>query len=562
MKTLRKKAVVVFMTAALLLNTFLSAGCNSREVKDREEIQETTQQFIDAFSTGDISEVNQYVRGSISFYTYESDEEAVLMRIAGATEIKEFTEIEVSRRELKAKAKVKIRYIDIVEFCESVAYSNTKDEFFKAIDSYTDKKTANLTLNFVFDEDEGKWLIKEGSADNFVERFDKYYYISVVPAFDSSMEAHIREYMGDLAYGDFNQPEHILDLSYMRIFDECSIDDQAVNDAVKEFAKAYFYYISDHGYTLEPDPENPSHIILSGYVPSKTEILDYYASDERVIEMYMTKIRMASSVNRDIKPENVESAIASEIYLDLAKRIPDMSPEEYKLDIYLISANPETFEISLGTYDQNIIHITEDEVSIAGTVSLEQDFRCRQKAVEALYYAGEISQEKYDAYELALERDWKVLNGEGEIDTTRSVEWEGTSRHTNQAVNVVEEIPGWSDGELIYGYSDRDENGISLFYSKEPGWLNTAGYCIDDDGITVMMKYDHEFAEGTELIFDWYKDGKQIKDSVRVTIGLDGTTEFEFTLKDTEIDKYGTIEFRFWEDDHSHVIAYIELTKS
>ena len=88
------------------------------------------------------------------------------------------------------------------------------------------------------------------------------------------------------------------------------------------------------------------------------------------------------------------------------------------------------------------------------------------------------------------------------------------------------------------------------------------GYCIGPDGITVMVKYDHVFPAGTELVFDWYIDGVQYGDSISFIVSKDGSTEFEFTLPDSEISKYGTCELRLWESGHSHVIAYVKLTKT
>ncbi|MBQ5767686.1 MAG: hypothetical protein IIV94_02220, partial [Clostridiales bacterium] len=146
--------------------------------------------------------------------------------------------------------------------------------------------------------------------------------------------------------------------------------------------------------------------------------------------------------------------------------------------------------------------------------------------------------------------------------TDRNVNWQGTPEHENQAVNVFEYIPDWSDGTLIYGGSDIDSNGIYMHYSKEPGWLHTAGYNIGDDGVTVMLKYDHVFLAGDELEYDWYINGEQYGDTVKFTVEDDGTLEFEFTFPDYEIDRYSTCELRLWESGHSHVIAYVKLTKT
>ena len=101
-----------------------------------------------------------------------------------------------------------------------------------------------------------------------------------------------------------------------------------------------------------------------------------------------------------------------------------------------------------------------------------------------------------------------------------------------------------------------------MHYSKEPGWLNTAGYHIGLEGITVMVTYDHKFQSGTTLVYDWYIDGQNYGDSVTFTVQEDGTTDFEFTFPDPDIRGYSTCELRLWEEGHNHVIAYVLLTQT
>ena len=66
----------------------------------------------------------------------------------------------------------------------------------------------------------------------------------------------------------------------------------------------------------------------------------------------------------------------------------------------------------------------------------------------------------------------------------------------------------------------------------------------------------------TELVYDWYIDGEQYGESVSIFVDESGTTEFEFTLPDHEISRYSTCELRLWEKNHTHVIAYVKLTKT
>ena len=561
MKITGNKAVVVVLTAAVLMSAFLPTGC-SHNAKDKEEIKTVTQDFIDAFAEGP-GEVEDLIDGDAGFLSDDSEENEVIMKLASATEIKQFTEIEVDRRELKAKARMKIKYIDISEFCRAQGRGFlTKDDYLHRIDSYSDLETENLTLNFVFDEDEGRWLIKQSSAEKYFEIFDRPYLLNIVSSSADDADDIFNEVYEHLAQGEFDLSYYSFDINEMRIFDERESDDPAVVEAAAEFAKAYFKYIVDHGILIETDYGDFCSATLKGFAPSKEEILGYISSDEHIIEMYMTNIRMASSVNRDIQPVHVRNAIAVEVYLDLAKRIPDMESERYTVELSFDASKGDNTALTIGGYDSAILPITEDEVYIANTVSTEQEFRCRQKALDSLLDAGEIPQAKYDAYEAALDRDWSIRNGQTPLPYTRNVEWEGTEEHENQAVRVTEELPEWSDGQLIYGNSEEDENGVFMFYSKEPGWLDTAGYNIGDDGITVMLRYDHEFTKDTELLLDWYIDGEAYKDTIEVVVKEDGTAEFEFTLVNTEIPKYGTVELRLWEADHSHVIAYIKLTQS
>ena len=194
----------------------------------------------------------------------------------------------------------------------------------------------------------------------------------------------------------------------------------------------------------------------------------------------------------------------------------------------------------------------------------EQEFRCREKACKDLLASGEISQEKYDIYMLAIERD-RYINSGGtppEYEFLKYAEWEGTDEYPNQAVEVIEVLPSFSDGQLVYGESVFDNNGFYMHYSKEPGWLNTAGYNLSDDTVTVMLKYDCKFAKGTVLIADWYIDDEEYGDSIIFTVEEDDTDTFVFQMPREQIGRYSDYQFRLWEEDHMHVIAYVRLSQT
>ena len=247
-----------------------------------------------------------------------------------------------------------------------------------------------------------------------------------------------------------------------------------------------------------------------------------------------------------------------------------MSPDNFQVDLRIVIDydlySGKTYE-RLEVSDENtglIIPIDWYEAEEALERTPEQEFRCREKACEDLLASGEISQEKYDIYMLAIERD-RYINSGGtvpEYEFIRNVEWEGTGEYVNQAVDVVEVLPDFSDGQLLYGESEYDSNGYYIFYSSEPGWLNKAGYYIDNDKVVVMLKYDNKFAKGTTLVYDWYVDDEEVGDSVFFTVEEDDTDEFVFEIPNMQIGRYSKYEFRLWEEDHMHVIAYVSLSQT
>ena len=130
-------------------------------------------------------------------------------------------------------------------------------------------------------------------------------------------------------------------------------------------------------------------------------------------------------------------------------------------------------------------------------------------------------------------------------------------------MNTYEYVPAWDDPDdpvIIYAQSDVDENGIWMFYSKGPGWLHTAGYCFDEDGIWIDNYFDRLFYPGNEVIVDWWLDDDLIVDTQIITVpGL--TNEIEVFLPVDELPEHFYYEMRLWEADHSHVISYVTLTR-
>lgn len=570
MKKSGNRAVGLLLTTVMLLGFLLPSGCLNFRSGDPEQIEMLVNYFIEDFAEGDADGVEFLVEEGFECDFKTGPKEEVMLKMASRTEIREIVNIDVDNKAHEAKAKVKISYVNAEDIIFNYDnYGKTKEQYFELIDKAV-LQTKTLKFNFFYIPSEGKWIIAKESAEKYKALFDFASQVNMIMMSEYDASLLFDRAIDRFAEGDFDSPECPLDIYTIRYFDSCLTDDEVVNEGAREYAKAYFKYIADHGYTIQIDSDNHYRAVLYGYAPSKNEILDYVSSDECVEADYIVRMRLVSANRRDVQPDTLRSAIDADLYKNLAKKIPDMSPDNFQVDLRIVIDydlySGKTYE-RLEVSDENtglIIPIDWYEAEEALERTPEQEFRCREKACEDLLASGEIPQEKYDIYMLAIERD-RYINSGGtvpEYEFIRNVEWEGTGEYVNQAVDVVEVLPDFSDGQLLYGESDYDGNGYYIFYSSEPGWLNTAGYYIDNDKVVVMLKYDNKFAKGTTLVYDWYVDDEEVGDSVFFTVEEDDTDEFVFEIPNMQIGRYSKYEFRLWEEDHMHVIAYVSLSQT
>lgn len=570
MKKSGNRAVGLLLTTVMLLGFLLPSGCLNFRAGDPEQIEMLVNYFIEDFAEGDADGVEFLVEEGFECDFKTGPKEEVMLKMASRTEIREIVNIDVDNKAHEAKAKVKISYVNAEDIIFNYDnYGKTEEQYFELIDKAV-LQTKTLKFNFFYIPSEGKWIIAKESAEKYKALFDFASQVNMIMMSEYDASLLFDRAIDRFAEGDFDSPECPLDIYTIRYFDSCLTDDEVVNEGAREYAKAYFKYIADHGYTIHIDSDNHYRAVLYGYAPSKNEILDYVSSDECVEADYIVRMRLVSANRRDVQPDTLRSAIDADLYKNLAKKIPDMSPDNFQVDLRIVIDydlySGKTYE-RLEVSDENtglIIPIDWYEAEEALERTPEQEFRCREKACEDLLASGEISQEKYDIYMLAIERD-RYINSGGtvpEYEFIRNVEWEGTGEYVNQAVDVVEVLPDFSDGQLLYGESEYDSNGYYIFYSSEPGWLNTAGYYIDNDKVVVMLKYDNKFAKGTTLVYDWYVDDEEVGDSVFFTVEEDDTDEFVFEIPNMQIGRYSKYEFRLWEEDHMHVIAYVSLSQT
>lgn len=559
MKTKNNKAVVVLMTAALLLTSLLPSGCVSRKNRDMTEIQLKAEEFIYQFASGDINKMEDLVDGRFDYQISYAKQHEIMLKIASKTEIDDIETIEVDRKAGKAKIRTRLSYIDISEFGRDKNNRNISvEECIANVDTYESRQTSNFTFNFVLGDD-GTWKIKDTTAERYEDLFNHQYYLSVVALSKDQAKQECKSVFEKLARGEFNQQMFKFDLFEMGAFNTWGRSEPNIKDAMTEFAKAYFSFVVEHGITVE-ETDTPLQFKVTGYVPSKEALLSYYAGDEYAQESCMAEIR-AEIAGNDSKRQAVWDDFIAGIYYDLAKQIPNLMGEEFSV-ILKVKAKGDAVDI---VSESPLFGITTDDIFACPKYDFNQEKAARKKAIQALFDAGELTRAQYDKYMSEFRNDggnYPGRNNNNDNASNGTTFWQGTSKYPNQAVNVKEETPDWSDGNLIYGTSDPDKNGIRMHYSKEPGWLNTAGYNISGNGITVLVKYDRKFSKGTELEFDWDINGSTQKYGVPFVVPEDGMDEFEFSIPSKLVSAGNTAEFRLWEKGHTHVIAYVKLTKT
>ena len=554
--SLRRKAATVLLSAVLSISAIMTAGCGISQAKDEAMLQDLSARFIEAVKSGDEDEIEE-LTGKEYSYTFKDESKAgIVMQMASKTEIEEYKSIQVDREHNKAKVRLKLSYFSLNDFVRDEGYMMTEEEYTEKIDAYETRVTDYFSISFKLSED-GSWIIDDSAVTRLMSKIDRPYYIQIATISAADAEAAVEGLFAGLAEGDFDQEYYTLDLAEMRAFDDGMYNSDLLDEAVGEFTKAYIGYIVDNGMTCEPEGsfEYAYTYNITGKAPSSDDILAYLSSDERVTEAYMAAIRIESGCSYMTEDE-IWSSMYAEIYFDLAKKIPDMDGEDYSQTIYFDTTAYDP-EIVLGW---SLLPFTSYDMVGAGAISDEQAQECYIQAVTNLYLAGELTEEQYNEY-----LDTSEDNDEGSGDFQNEVgfiDWPGTEDHPNQAVLVYEYIPDWSDGTLIYGASDTDENGIYMHYSKEPGWLNTAGYCIDDDGITIMVTFDKNFTMGTVLEYDWEYNDEDYGETEQFTVQENGQNTFEFTLPVDSVPTPGGVEFRLWEQGHSHVIAYVYLIQT
>ena len=557
---MKKRVRTILLAAAMLISAVLPAGCMSKEAKIELELQYKTEEFIAEFASGDINKMEDLVDGRFDYSISIATKKDIMLKLASKTEVDKYENFEVDTKAGKAKLRTKISYIDIFEFGRDKNNRGISiEECMANVDTYEKRETANFTFNFVRGDD-GSWKVKDTTAERYEDLFNHQYLLSVMALSKDKAKEACLDVFSRIARGEFNQQMFVFDIEDVGAMNTWNRDVADIKDAMTEFSKAYFTFFVEHGLTIE-ETSNAYEYKITGYVPSKEGLMSYYASDEYAIESNMAAIRAENAAN-DNKRQAVWDSFIAGIYYDMAKMIPDLMGEEYSITLKVVN---DGNEVKIKAKSA-LCSITTDDIFAAPKYDYNQDKAARKKAIQALFDAGELTRAQYDKYMSEFREDGKdnAPQQTTVVDASNGViYWQGVDGYPNQAVNVKEEAPSWSDGNLIYGTSTRDQAGISMHYSKEPGWLNTAGYNVSTAGTAIMLKYDKKFTKGTKLVFDWTINGKDYQTNVVYTV-TDTQAEsgvFIFALA-SEMKAGDVVEFRLWEEGHNHVIAYVKLTKT
>ena len=557
---MRFKKIVAIVLAA----SFIAAcGCNEQKSAfDVDEVGEAmediTEAFIEALAANNEDAVNElvpdfdYVREMEAIYYRQDEMRDLGFEMISRAEIELDGDPEIHEDRGFAMVEVEVSYLSPSALADAIESDYPSyDEYLALLDSSDIRCETTKTLRFDYDEDEDEWYLTAASAHKISKLFTHGFNYLMNPANLTTLDAldQYETYLYDIAQYGSSDIENNYDISqwcrgYYDNFSETG-EGPEVDAAFNDFVMAYMQYVLTHDNSIS-EYTGPYTFIIEGSAPSRDDLLEVLESDEFLTQYYMNYIRHDYLLMSEDDMWNAQTVL---LYETLAEAVPDCSVEGY---YFLCDVDPMTGSLTMAndmiTYPDSGLYEAEHGVG------WEQFERCYEAAIENLYSNGEMSRSiRNELLDGLTPENYNY----GPNDDTVS-----PSGFENQAIGTYEQVPNWcTDGSIVYGYSSLDSNDFWMHYSKEPGWLDTVGYYIDEEAIRITCYYDCSFDAGTVLVYDWWIDGEQVVDSEEINIRQDGTTEIEVTLPVDALDGYATYEMRLWEEGHSHVIAYVTLTR-
>ena len=548
-----KKTAASVLALAVILS---ATGCNNHEEEYTEEIKNITEDYLAALAEDDdrtimhITDDYDYGEDDPMDTRYDRPEVYEVIKTAMSnTTITEWGEPEFNDDMTEVQIDATFSYIDLDDFADSFdSIYISEDDYSEALGSYDELEETTITLKFVFDEDDEQWLLSKKSADRIMGLFEGGFDALPDPVDISPSDAQelIISSLEQMAEGDFDDIPFEFTIDELRAYEnmEPQADTDVVADYAEAFAAAYIGYVLDHDYEITEVV--PYDYILTGSAPSSEDLYQALVTDDFVtanlandsLYIFFDKVSLDEML---IEKSHI-------IYENLTLAIPDCSPEEYTLEFTVTPYINTDYPVYL--CDLLITPPDQGYYQAEHSIAEEQYMRCINYAMDLLLVNGEITSDEYDYILPLLTPEFLGFT------TDDTVSPEG---HPNQAVGTFEQVPEWcTDGSIVYGYSNPDSNGVWMSYTKEPGVLDTVGYYLDDQGIWLTLTYEDTCNLGSDLTVDWDIDGVRVVDNKTIS-SEDGQKVFEIFLAWDSVPYSGTYEFRLWENDHGHVLAYVTL---
>lgn len=526
-------------------------GCSWGAGKTADELRSITEEYVEDVGLGEAEGQTNYEK------LFPVIEHGVSL-----AEVIKYREPEIDSGKKKATMTVTLSYIDWRDFGESVSGEYlTVDDLIARLDSYDERAKETVKVTFEMDEDTGEWSMTRKSQRRItgILTGDAIEYLPTPVNYSPSQaEEFALEFIHDVAEDGVSDMTDSYRIENYQAYDNVlgHGTGPATQAALQNYVAAYMSYVISHGYSVSHGGDNPYRFTISGCAPSADDMYNCFYDSNFRGQFYANYLRVTML---DQDPDEMWENQSALIYNTLAEAIPQCSPETYSLTLVVNGYDQDElsliiscdFSTSYGLIPPPARGIYEYEHG----ATLDELIEGYTAAADILRDAGEISQ---------AERNMLVSSLGPETFGFSESERVSPSGHPDQALGVYEQIPEFcTDGSMYYGYSNVDSNGFWMFYSKQAGWLDTAGYYIDTDGVWITCYFDVEFDAGTNLIADWWMDGSE--DTVyteTVTVNEDGTSAIEVFLPTGVFPANAASEYelRLWEDDHTHVLAYVVMT--
>ena len=546
-----KKITACILASVMLTGILCSCSVSGKDNPDAKRIKEIAEEFLDAAMNENTSKMRYLCKGydpdTYSLWRDASDEcYEIYIKVLQTAEIDDFGTPHINKVLKSAEITATVSQLDLKAFYEDNSSYIKYEDTLKALDRYSGYTETDIDLEFTYDDARSEWFLTSNSAERLRKLISSLDIFSPVKVTTSEAEELVNSYLENIASGVFHEE---FDWNDCQVYDN-TVDSGTSTDAqeaTKKFISAYIRYVLDHDHTIET--ERDYKYVLKGYAPSHDELSRVLFTDEFQTRAQMNRIRYEESL---LSVSGLWDRQTVLVYEMLADAVANCSPEDYKITITVDAYSEECLD-QLPTCDSLIIRPTIGFYQADHGPGWEQLHRCLEEALKRLYESGEITNVSYKA---RLER--LTPDNYGYVPD----DYVSLSGHPNQALGTHEQFPSniSDDENLMYGYSNTDQNGFWMHYSKDYMEILKVGYCVDDSGIWIMSRFLEPFDAGTNLLVEWKIDGNTAGSS-RITIGSDFENEIEVHLETDGFPSSPHVyEMYLWSEGRDHQYIYAALT--